>query len=231
MIVVIPARGGSKGIPDKNIKELNGKPLIQYTIEAAREIVADEQIIVSTDSVRIKEVVEEMGLEVPFLRPSELATDKTGTYEVLLHALDFYEKDHISPDKVVLLQPTSPFRTGKHIKEALEFYEDDFDMVVSVKETSSNPYYVLREEDEEGYLVKSKEGSFIRRQDCPKVWELNGAIYIINSNSLKTTSLDKFSKVKKYEMDEISSHDLDSILDWWLAEIIIQDPVHKQKTI
>ena len=150
-LVTIPARGGSKGIPGKNIKELNGKPLIQYTIEAAREIFSDEVICVSTDDIKIKEVVESMGLFVPFIRPPELATDTTGTYEVLLHAIQYYEKNGYQPDTLILLQPTSPFRTATHIKEAIKLYTPGVQMVVSVKETKSNPYYVLFEEDEKGY--------------------------------------------------------------------------------
>jgi N-acylneuraminate cytidylyltransferase len=220
MLVVIPARGGSKGVPGKNIKELGGKPLIQYTIDAAKQIVPDYQIIVSTDSEEIKNIVEKLGLRVPFLRPADLATDKAGSYEVLLHALNFYEKQIKETDKILLLQPTSPFRTAEHIKGALKLYTEDLDMIVSVKETSSNPYYVLREENGDGFLVKSKEGNFIRRQDCPKVWELNGAIYIINTRSLKSKQISEFTKVKKYVMDEVSSHDIDTEMDWKLAKVI-----------
>jgi N-acylneuraminate cytidylyltransferase len=220
-LVVIPARGGSKGIPDKNIKLLGGKPLIHYTIEVAREVFEDEDIIVSTDSERIKEVAEATGLKVPFLRPANLATDTAGTHEVLLHALEFLEQQGKNPDIVVLLQPTSPFRKAQHIQEAMELYNPNIEMVVSVKETKSNPYYVLFEQDEHGYLRKSKEGSFTRRQDCPRVWELNGAIYIINTQSLKAKPLNQFKKVKKYVMDELSSHDIDTILDWRVAEAIL----------
>lgn len=222
MLVVIPARGGSKGIPGKNIKELGGKPLIQYTIEAAQKVASNSQIIISTDSEEIKSFVESLGLGVPFLRPSELATDTSGTQEVLIHALDWYERNNPLPDKLLLLQPTSPFRNAIHINEALNLYEASLDMVVSVKETSSNPYYVLREDDENGFLVKSKDGNFQRRQDCPKVWELNGAIYIINVKSLKSQNINEFRRVKKYIMDEFSSHDIDSQLDWFIAESILK---------
>ena len=159
-LVVIPARGGSKGILRKNIKLLGGKPLIQYTIEAAREVFPDELICVTTDDLEIKEVVERLGLKVPFLRPAELATDEAGTYEVLIHAINYYESQGYYPDTIILLQVTSPFRTGKHIKEALELFDDKCEMVVSVKETKANPYYVLQEENNEGWLVKSKEGNF-----------------------------------------------------------------------
>ncbi|NOU48469.1 MAG: acylneuraminate cytidylyltransferase family protein [Bacteroidales bacterium] len=219
-LIIIPARGGSKGVPGKNIKLLSGKPLIYYTIEAARNVFTDDQICVSTDDFKIKEIVELTGLKVPFLRPESLAQDTVGTYEVLLHALEFYSNKEIFFDTVVLLQPTSPFRNANHIIEALKLYSEDIDMIVSVCETKSNPYFNLMEEDENGFLKKSKEGKFHRRQDCPKVWEFNGAIYIINVNSLKKMPLHEFKKTRKYIMDEISSHDIDTLFDWQHAEII-----------
>lgn len=219
-LVVIPARGGSKGIPRKNIKLLGGKPLIQYTIEAAREVFDDSVICVSTDDEEIKSVVESWGLKVPFLRPAALATDTAGTYEVLLHAIEQYKNSGYCPDTLLLLQATSPFRNAQHIKEALKLYDDSCEMVVSVKETKSNPYYVLREENEQGWLVKSKEGNFIRRQDCPKVYELNGSIYIIRVDSLISKPLHEFTKVRKFEMDEMCSHDIDSELDWKVAQLM-----------
>lgn len=227
-IAVIPARGGSKGIPGKNIRSLHGKPLIQYTIEAARQCFQDEQIIVSTDSKEIKDVVERIGLPVPFLRPDTLAQDHSGTYEVLLHALEEYEKRQVSPDILVLLQPTSPFRQAQHIREALQLYSPDLDMVVSAKETRSNPYYVLFEE-KNGYLVKSKELEITRRQDAPRVWEYNGAVYVINVKSLKNRPPHRFEKVIPYRMDEADSMDLDTAFDWMLAECLFAKTDHGRK--
>lgn len=223
-IVVIPARGGSKGIPKKNIKHIGGKPLIQYTIEAARDLFEDNKILVSTDDEEIKREVEALGLKVPFLRPAYLAKDTSGTYEVLLHSIDFLESRNIIVETLVLLQPTSPFRTSAQVKEAMELYEREtnIDMVVSVTKSKSNPYYTLFEENENGFLELSKKGIFKRRQDCPDVWEYNGAIYIINVESLKNTNISNFKKVIKFEMDEISSIDLDSYLDWALAETIFK---------
>lgn len=222
-LIVIPARGGSKGVPRKNIKVLGDKPLIQYTIDAAKGVFDDEFICVSTDDFEIKSVVEQLGLKVPFLRPNELASDTAGTYEVLLNAISYYESKGYFPDTLILLQPTSPFRTSEHIKEALKLYHESIDMVVSVKETKANPYYILFEEDRNGYLKKTKEANFTRRQDCPKVWEYNGAIYIINVKALKEKTISQFTKVCKFEMDETSSHDIDTLLDWRIAEIILQD--------
>ena len=223
ILVVIPARGGSKGVPFKNIKALRGKPLIHYTVEAAREVFDDSIIYVSTDSLEIKESVERIGLKVPFLRPEEFATDTSGSYEVLLHAVAYAESVNYFPDTLVLLQPTSPFRKGEQIKQALALFDESCDMVVSVKETSVNPYYLLFEENTEGFLVKSKSGKFIRRQDCPKVWELNGAIYVISVKQLKAKPLNEFAAIRKFEMDAISSHDIDTMLDWKLAEILMDE--------
>ena len=221
ILVIIPARGGSKGIPHKNIKPLAGKPLIHYTIDVARQIVTDEDICVSTDDSEIIQCVEEYGLKVPFIRPAELATDTAGTYEVLLHALSFYEQQGKQYDVVLLLQNTSPFRTANQVKEALALYQSDIDMVVSVKECSANPYYCVFEENQDGYLNICKgDGNITRRQDAPKVYEYNGAIYAINPQSLKQMPLNKFSRRIKYVMDEQSSLDLDTMNDWKMAELI-----------
>lgn len=221
-LVVIPARGGSKGIPKKNIKLLNKKPLIAYAIKTALQIFSKDDICVSTDADEIAIEAEKSGIDIHFKRPEELATDTAGTQEVLLHALDFYEKKGKTYDTLVLLQPTSPFRKPIHLKEALELYSSDLDMVVSVKESKSNPYYNLFEE-EKGLLKKSKEGQYVRRQDVPEVYEYNGAIYIINIKSLKNSDISSFKKVKKYVMDEISSMDLDNLLDWKICELLIKE--------
>ncbi len=222
-LVIIPARGGSKGVPGKNIRLLNKIPLIHYTIAAARELFTDDQIIVSTDDLNIKKIVEQTGLTVPFIRPSDISQDNSSTHDVLIHALKEVEEKGFVPDTIILLQPTSPFRTSFHIKESLELYTDNIDMVVSVKETKSNPYFVLYEENEHGFLRKTKKGNFIRRQDCPKVWELNGAIYIINVKSLKKGSMTEFKKIKKYFMSEIDSLDIDTEIDWDLCELILKN--------
>lgn len=224
ILVIIPARGGSKGIPYKNIKPLNGKPLIHYTIDVARGIAKDEDICVSTDDPEIIKCVENYGLKVPLVRPAELATDTAGTYEVLLHALDFYEKQGKTYDIVLLLQNTSPFRTKKQVKEAIALYNPEIDMVVSVKECSANPYYNCFEEDENGYLHISKgNGQYTRRQDVPTAYEYNGAIYVINPESLKKMPLGKFAKRIKYVMDDLHSVDLDNMIDWKFAEFIIKE--------
>ena len=199
-LFLIPARGGSKGIPGKNIKLLGDKPLIYYTIEAARALVPDAQICVSTDDAAIIETVKKTGLDVPFVRPTDLADDHAGMQGVMIHALDFYAAQGKNYDKIVLLQPTSPFRTAQHIREAFDLYDDSLDMVVSVKEADSNPYYVHFQENKHGYLEKLLDGYFATRQSVPTVYEYNGAVYVIKANAIRQSPRSHFTKIKKYVM-------------------------------
>lgn len=222
LLVVIPARGGSKGIPGKNIKLIGGRPLLAYSIDCARAITADVNICVSTDDPAIRKVAEEEGLAVPFLRPAALATDQAGTYEVLLHAIDYYAALGQEYDDLLLLQPTSPLRKPHQVIAALELYNEVLpEMLVSVKASAANPYYNLFEESASGYLFKSKESDFIRRQDCPPVYEYNGAIYIVDIPSLRERPMHKLEKVIKYVMDERSSFDLDTPDDWMYLEYLL----------
>lgn len=224
ILVVIPARGGSKGIPHKNIKPLNGKPLIYYSIDVARQFTADEDICVTTDDDEIIKVVENYGLKVPFKRPDYLATDTCGSNEVIQHAWKFFEDRGIHYDAVLLLQPTSPFRKVEFLKEAVALYDDSIDMVTSVKSAPCNPYYDGFEDNEEGLLAISKgDGTIERRQDAPKVWQLNGSIYVINPNSLMEKGLAHFTRIRKYAMSELYSVDIDNPFDWKVAELIIEE--------
>lgn len=221
-LFIIPARGGSKGLPRKNILPINGKPMICYTIDAARGVTHDAHICVSTDDLEIKQVVEDYGLPLPFLRPIELATDTAGTREVLLHAVDFYQNElNLQFSKICLLQPTSPLRTSQHINEANQLWNNDLDMVVSVKH--SHAASVLCHEDENGFLGLTLNKSVKRRQDFENFYEYNGAIYVINVVSLKEKGISDFTHIRKYVMDELNSVDIDSEIDWKLAEIIVKE--------
>lgn len=222
VLVVIPARKGSKGIPGKNKKLLNGKPLIAYTIEAALGIFEKEQICISTDDEEIVLLAESYGISVPFLRPAQLSTDTAGSQEVLIHAFEFYREKGFDAAVVCLLQATSPFRTTKHISEATNAYSTDCDMLVSVVESKANPYFNLMEESSEGFLEKSKVGNFKTRQEAPKVYELNGAIYFINTTSLTKQPISSFTKVLKYVMPSAASVDLDLPEDWEYATYLLQ---------
>lgn len=221
-LFLIPARGGSKGIPGKNIKPLCGKPLICYAIDNARHFADDSDICLSTDSEEIRRVAGEYGLQVPFIRPAELAGDRSATYDVILHALDFYESIGRRYSKVVLLQPTSPLRTNDDIERCLNLYTQDIDMVVSVKPAATNPYYNAFETDADGFLKISKgDGNFTRRQDAPQVWEYTGAVYVINTDSLRRMPMSRFKHRVPCETDPRKAIDLDTPLDWMIAETIM----------
>jgi len=195
--------------------------LICYSIDYARKFTTDDNICVSTDDEGIIKIVEDYGLKVPFKRPSQLATDNANTNDVLLHAYNFYST--LRFDKIVLLQPTSPFRKEESLKEALNIYSKDVDMVVSVFETESNPYYVLFEENTDGLLYKCKKSDITRRQDLPKVYELDGSIYLINVKSLlEKKTIGNFTTIKKVLMDKLHSSDIDTPMDWMYCEFLIE---------
>lgn len=220
ILVVIPARGGSKGLPGKNIKSLCGKPLITYSIDVARAIASDENICISTDDQQIIEVVEKYGLHVPFVRPAELATDTATTNDVLLHSVDFFEKQGRRYDIILLLQPTSPLRKVKEVKEAMALYHNDIDMVVSV--TKSHAPAVLCNENEEGFVELVYNKKAMCRQTVQSLYEFNGAIYVINVKALKEKGLSGFSKRVKYVMPKEASIDIDDIYDFYVIETILK---------
>lgn len=229
-LFIIPARGGSKGIPHKNIVDLGGRPLIAYSIDAAKGALRSlgipgelHRIIVSTDSPEIADVARAEGIDVPFLRPDSLSTDTAGSREVILHAMDYADRAGIPYDGVVLLQPTSPFRTWEHVVGALELFSPDIDMVVGVKPAVSNPYYNCFEQDEvTGFLHISKgDGLYTRRQDAPDAWEYNGAIYIITPDSIRQMPLGAFPRRRPYIMSTEDSVDIDTPLDLTLARAIM----------
>lgn len=221
-LYLIPARGGSKGIPGKNIKPLGGKPLLAYSIETARELTDDTHICLSTDSEEIKGVAEGMGLEVPFMRPDYLATDGCGTHDVILHALDFYKERGRNYERVVLLQPTSPFRKADDVRGALEMWTHDAELVVSVCEAATNPYLNCYELDDKGFLHISKgDGTLPCRQAAPKAYEFNGAVYVISVAALREHPMGKMERRIPYLMPRERSVDLDTPLDWLVAEMLM----------
>ncbi len=223
-LFIIPARGGSKGIPRKNIKLLCGKPLIHYSIDVARQLAPDCNIIVSTDDDGIAETARTTGLKVDYKRPARLATDTAGSREVIIDAMDWADSHGIVYDNVVLLQPTSPMRTADDVRTGLSLYDNTLDMVVSVVESSSNPYYNCYETDADGMLHISKgNGNLTRRQDAPHVWEFNGAVYVINPSSIRNMPIGQFPRRKCFEMPRSRSIDLDTPLDWALAEMIMKN--------
>lgn len=224
-LFLIPARGGSKGVPGKNIKPLHNTPLIVHSIRHALSIADPEDVVVSTDSPEIAEIAREAGATVPFLRPAELATDTAGSREVMLHAADFMNKNGEKYDSIVLLQPTSPLRNPDDIRRGIEIFRNsDADMVVSVNEARSNPYYNAFECDENGFLHISKgDGKFTRRQDAPPVWEFNGAIYVIRLSSLRGNLISRFEKILPLSIDKNTAIDIDSELDFIVATYLMNN--------
>jgi len=224
VLYLIPARGGSKGLPGKNIKELNGKALINHSIDYARNFTSDENICLSTDSDEIIECAINNNLKVPFKRPDILSNDTASSNEVILHAINHYESKEIFFDLLVLLQPTTPFRKKEDLKNMLNQWNQNLDLMVSVKESHDSPYFNLFEEDSGNYLIKSKASKSTRRQDAPKVYAFNGSLYLYNVKSLKTKPVSEFNKIKKYVMNNpLYSIDIDNQLDWLIAETIVNN--------
>jgi N-acylneuraminate cytidylyltransferase len=224
-LFIIPARGGSKGLPGKNIKPLQGKPLLAYSLQYARMFAADNDICITTDDEATGAVAQAAGYQLPFYRPPALSNDTAGMFDVLRHALDVYETKQGAYDAIVLLQPTSPFRKFSFLQEALALYSQHpaTDMVVSVTESKANPYFSLFEENENGYLQPSKSAAgIVRRQDAPPVFQYNGSLYIINTGSLRSyASLAAFPHIIKYVMPEYYSVDIDNAVDWQMAEYLL----------
>lgn len=221
ILYLIPARSGSKGLPGKNTKILGNKPLISYSIDfALQNLKNGDELCISTDDENVIDIAIKKGINIPFKRPLELATDTSTTYDVLIHALNHYLILGKRFDALLLLQPTSPFRTENDLKSMLSLYDNNLDMVVSVKIAKENPYFTLFEENN-GYIVKSKNKNFDRRQDCPEIYVFNGSIYLININSLMNFKINEFTKIRKFVMPEERSIDIDSLADWALAEFYL----------
>ncbi len=210
---LITARGGSKGIPRKNLADLGGKPLIAWTIEAALESSALDRVVVSTDDPEIAEVSRQYGAEVPFMRPPDLAGDKSAHIPVIQHALRWAEESAGSlPDYICLLQPTSPFRTAQHIVRAVALLkENNADAVVSVCEAKTHPF-LTRKVDENGLLkpFMPMPAGYLRRQDFPPAFEINGAIYLCRSAIVMEEGTLLPEKTKALIMDDQSSLDIDT---------------------
>lgn len=220
-IATICARGGSKGLPGKNLRPLAGKPLIVHSIEQARACAALAGVYVSTDDDAIAAVARAAGATVPYRRPAELATDEAGKLPVIEHLVQHLEAQGLVIDTVVDLQPTSPLRTVADIEGALaESARTGAELVVSVTEPSHNPYYTLAEARADGTLALSKPAAYARRQDAPAVWGLNGAIYVWRRAALARAAREGFWAVpaRPYVMPRARSVDIDDLDDFVWAE-------------
>lgn len=222
---MIPARGGSRSIPRKNIVPLSGRPLLAYTCQAALLSKRLTRTILSTDDEEIASVGRACGVEAPFLRPQELAQDATPVIEVLAHALRWVgENDRIQPDLLVLLQPTSPFRRAEHIDSAVALLEETgADTVVSVVEVPHqyNPASLMQLND--GRLTNFLRGpQILRRQDKPRVYARNGPAVLVIKSSLVREGILYGPVCRPLVMDRADSIDIDEPLDLVIAECLLE---------
>lgn len=218
---IIPARGGSKGVPRKNIRELAGKPLIAWTIEEGKKSKYIDRLILSSDDEEIMEIARQWDCDVPFVRPSELAKDDTPGIEPVLHALNTLpERYHF----VVVLQPTSPLRCVDDIDNSLKLCVDaNSPSCVSITEPETSPYwmYTLEEKGRLRAFQKGKE-KYFRRQDFPKVYALNGAVYIAETDWVKKNKKLVSSETIGYIMPKSRSFDIDTEIDFQICRIFLK---------
>lgn len=219
LLAVIPARGGSKGIPRKNVRLLVDKPLIAWTIESALLASSVDRVIVSTEDEEIAAIAKAWGADIPFIRPAALAEDDTPSMDVVYHALDQLEEY----DWVLLLQPTSPLRTAEDIDEMSAFCQQaQAPAAVSICPCSKHPFWTYWQASN-GLLhpLVTDQPLIARRQDCPPAFELNGAMYLGRTSWLRQQSHFVTSETVGYRMPRSRSLDLDTPDDWLLAEFLI----------
>lgn len=223
ILAIIPARGGSKGIPHKNIMDICGKPLIAYSIENAKQSKYIDYVLVSTDDEKIKEKALEYGAKVPFIRPYEISNDSAKSIDVVLHAINYLKDIKKEFDYVILLQPTSPLRTYEDIDNAIEvLLKDNGESLVSLCEVDENPVIMRTIENNKLKPIMEYNGGNLRRQELPKVYIFNGAVYLNKTSMLIEEKTFVNSETLPYVMDEKKSIDIDNILDAKLVELILK---------
>lgn len=222
IVCVIPARGGSKGLPGKNIKMLNGKPLIAHTINQAKRSKLIDRIIVSTDDKKIASISRQYGAEVPFTRPKSLARDQSGTIDVLLHVMDWLNKGDYSFDILVLLHATAPLRMVKDINNCIKLlFKKNVSNVFSVTQAQRNPYFNMVEvKNSRVKLVK--EGKFTSRQEAPEIFDMNASIYAWWADVLKKQRGIFLKNSRVYVMPRERSIDIDDELDFLIADFLMR---------
>lgn len=223
---IIPARGGSKGIPGKNTKEIAGKPLIAWTIEAAKESNYIDRLIITTDSEEIAGIGRDVGAEIPFLRPSEFAQDNSIGTDVILHALNWFEDHDQKYDYFIYLQPTSPMRKSVHVDTAIEMIgqNDKAVSLVSISESSKHPNW-MKTINKNGFIQSFLPSEIVynNRQELPPVYVLNGAIYICRWDVFLEDHSFYLRSCLPIIMDRVSGIDVDSLEDWAYAEFILHN--------
>jgi CMP-N-acetylneuraminic acid synthetase len=222
-VATICARGGSQGVPGKNIRPLLGKPLIVHTIEQAKRCRAIEGIYVSTDDAAIAEVARRAGAQVPFMRPAELATAEAPKLPVIRHLVGGIERSGVGVERIVDLDPTSPLREVADIERCLEMLDADTDVVITGYEAEKNPYFNMVERRPDGFygLVKPPPAAVHGRQAAPKVYAMNASIYVWHRRTLDKGLWE--GRAKLHVMPRERSVDIDSELDFRLVELLMKE--------
>lgn len=222
ILAIIPARAGSKRLPGKNIKALGGKPLIQWSIDVTKEFSEIIDCLVTTDSEEIAELAQSLGAFVPWLRPKELATDTSTSIDVVLHAVDWYEQNVDKVNGLLLLQPTSPFRTKQTIEKSFEIFRESFQTIISVSAVHSHPDWMMRIEN--GMLRQFYQTQSFARlsQELEPAYTLNGLIYLIQPSKLRENRSFYDFETKPIIIDSPhESLDIDTLADFQFAEYLI----------
>jgi CMP-N,N'-diacetyllegionaminic acid synthase len=227
ILAIIPARGGSKGVPRKNIKVLGNQPLIAYSIESAKQSKLISHVMVSTEDAEIAEVAKKYNCAVPFMRPLELSQDNTPTIEVVQHVIKAYEKQNEFFDAILILQATCPFRTENEIDESIEiFIKQNTDSLISVREVPDhyNPHWVFETYENGNLKIATGETKIIpRRQELPKAFVRDGSIYITKTSVIKEQN-SLFGNSIAYRLNTNSKHiNIDTTSDWEAAEKLIKE--------
>ena len=223
ILAVIPARGGSKGVPRKNIIEVGGHPLIKYTIDCGKNSKYLDRVVISTEDLSIKKVAEENGGDVPFLRPKELAEDTSKTIDCIVHAVDTLESMGEEYDYVMVLQNTVPLRKSWHIDEAIEMIVDSNERsLVSISEVDEHPILMRTLNEDKTVRNLLQMNSTMRRQDFPKFYKVDGAIYIQKLD--KDFNLDTSLNDGKlgYVMEKKYTTDIDNYIDIKIVEYYLE---------
>lgn len=224
-LIIIPARGGSKGIPKKNIRDLGGSPLISHCINAAIQSRLASEVFVSTDSLEIKQVAERYGASVPFLRPNELALDTSPTLDAVRHAVEVLNERGLEFKDIILLQPTQPFITYTQIREAYAFYcSHGRRGVAGVSRVKEHPF-LMRTITEDGTLspILRNPTSSVRRQDMPDIFKINGSIYINSIEDIMNEDMSFNDNPLGFIMPRLNGFDIDEPMDLRIADFIISE--------
>ena len=221
VLAIIPARGQSKGLPGKNIKQFNGLPLIAHSIKEALASKIIDRVIVTTDDEEIASISRGHGADIPYMRPKEIAGDKSTDQEYLRHAIEWFNNQGEHYEIIVLLRPTCVFRTHEEIDRGIkQLSSSDFDSVRGISEASYSPYWMKRKENKQLVAFIDSQHEYSQRQLLPEVVQANGAVDVLRSSVIMQSDNIYGENIGFIDMDEISRTDIDTSLDFIIAEFL-----------